>query len=67
VNPFFLNHWNLSLQEVAPMDFNGAYWVDLPYGIGYEGREACELSLSFSYGFFQTWELMKSNSMENAA
>ena len=39
-NPSFLDYWNLSLQEVAPMDLNGTYWVDLPYNIGYEGREA---------------------------
>jgi len=39
-NPAFLEYWNLSIQEVAPMDLNGTYWVDLPYNIGYEGREA---------------------------
>ena len=36
----FLDYWNLSLQDVAPMDLNGTYWVALPYNIGYEGREA---------------------------
>ncbi|RLG59726.1 hypothetical protein DRN86_03810, partial [Candidatus Geothermarchaeota archaeon] len=36
----FMEYWNLSAEKVSPMDLNGTYWVDLPYTIGYEGREA---------------------------
>ena len=36
----FLEHWNLSIRDIAPMDLNGTYYVDLPYTIGYEGRSA---------------------------
>ena len=39
-NPAFMDYWNLSKEEVSPMDLNGTYWVALPYTIGYEGRDA---------------------------
>ena len=39
-NMEFMNYWNLTKEEISPMDLNGFYWVALPYTIGYEGREA---------------------------
>jgi len=35
----FMYHWNLSPTEISPMDLNGTYYYDLPYRLGYEGRE----------------------------
>lgn len=36
----FIDYWNLSKEDIAPMDLNGTYYVDLPYSLGYEGRDA---------------------------
>ena len=36
----FMNYWNLSPMDISPMDLNGTYYYDLPYRLGYEGREA---------------------------
>ena len=36
----FMQHWNITPREISPMDLNGTYYYDLPYKIGYEGREA---------------------------
>ncbi len=36
----FMEHWNLTPEEISAMDLNGTYYYDLPYTIGYEGREA---------------------------
>ena len=46
----FYKHWNLSLEEIAPMDLNGTYYVDLPYKIGYEGRDSWR---NFFIGFIK--------------
>lgn len=56
-NEKFLEHWNLSIRDVAPMDLNGTYYIDPPYQIGYEGRSAWRefyinfLKLLFDAGF----------------
>ena len=53
----FIYHWNLSIKDIAPMDLNGTYFIDPPYGIGYEGRSAWRefyidfLKLLFDAGF----------------
>ena len=36
----FMEYYNLSKEDIAPMDLNGTYFVVLPVHIGYEGREA---------------------------
>jgi parallel beta-helix repeat protein len=36
----FMEYYNLSKEDIAPMDLNGTYFVSLPGRIGYEGREA---------------------------
>lgn len=35
----FIEYWNLSIKDIAPMDLNGTYYVARPYKIGYEGRD----------------------------
>ena len=35
----FMEYWNLTARDVAPMDLNGKYYVALPYKLGYEGRD----------------------------
>jgi len=53
----FIYYWNLPIEDIAPMDLNGTYFVDPPYAIGYEGRSAWRefyinfLKLLFDAGF----------------